>query len=1091
MAILTAEKDYMSTISTALTDRQKAAWLMLPKNIQLAAQLLGEGREGVVFATADKVYKVYDQLGDTDYWRIKRSLNKAHSVHCIYPIERFEPIDTGYIMVYPYEVSTPATDITTAEWQDILAELWVAGLTLYDVKPDNFIRTANGVKLIDYNLYFHTDNIFLNMCVRVFVYDKYRDLDNVYLRKLARSAINQFDLPELEGVQEFVNGVYLRAIYLSSKKGIQQLEQALVQGNQLNVSFEALGNLELRFYEELRRGRYLIGGGVRELSLGQKGYLTPRKVVLSYHDITRFRESVSLVVKACAQDCASIYANVCHIVRQLSTPHQFDEYILAIDTRTDDFLRQFTQEASWDKLLEEANRLVSHGVIDKYIILPESEVAAINERWFGVSSTCTHSQHQAPVTAQLYLFEQAKGKYILQMDSDVLIGREDLMHDYLEDMVCELEEHPSVVSVGFNIYQDEEVQFKPYFGYEDGGFAPEVRMGLFHKERMLAMRPFYNQVLDRGWEYTWFRSMHLKQKELGMSSIRGGDRRTFYIHPQNYRKSVPDVWLTILDRVEQGVVPDCQHGEFDCMGGYYDWCFPRREEPYVFICTVRNVAYDRFLRMFASLLAQRDKRWGMVLIDDASDNGLSIFIEYITKPFRDRITLIRNRVRGGGLYNHHKAIHYFVKKSDTVIITLDGDDALLGDNVLSMIANRYEEHFADVVIGRVYQNYRLQPYYRYPVNYVNPRATGGNVWQHIRSFRKYLFDSLDARDLKMVSDNGNLNKVVIESKWLEDSADFAFMVPIVEMSQKPDQLEQFTYYYDRDTEAYNEEVRRSKECNIAYILNRPAKSPNDVCIGRRMFIPNINKVEIDITYVCNLGCDACNRSCPQAPTTEQLTLLDIKRFICESIELGKQWEFINILGGEPTLHPELREIISCIVNEYIRPFCSQTQIQIVSNGYTEHSRALLRELQDIYPELWVDRSSFKTSKKIAYFTPFNDAPIDDPQFADAQYHKGCWVTSFCGIGFNRYGYYACSVCGGIDRVLNRERCAIGSLKEVSEDKLRAQLDRFCRLCGNFKDYDLNQGLFIPRVEKAPLSRNKISPTWQKIYDNYRRHKRQS
>ena len=255
--------------------------------------------------------------------------------------------------------------------------------------------------------------------------------------------------------------------------------------------------------------------------------------------------------------------------------------------------------------------------------------------------------------------------------------------------------------------------------------------------------------------------------------------------------------------------------------------------------------------------------------------------------------------------------------------------------------------------------------------------------------------------------------------------------------------------------------------------------------GRRTFIPNINKVEIDVTYVCNLGCEACNRSCSQAPTTEQLTLQEIERFVEESIGLGKQWDFINILGGEPTLHPQLSAIIACIIERYIRPYSPQTQIQIVSNGYTQHSRKLLQELQDTYSELWVDQSSFKTSKKVEYFSPFNDAPVDDPKFANAQYDKGCWVTSYCGIGFNRYGYYACSVCGGIDRVLNLKRCAIPSLKEITEDKLRAQLQQFCKFCGNFKDYDFNQGLFVPRVEKAPLSTNHISPSWIKIYNRYK------
>ena len=399
-----------------------------------------------------------------DYYRIKHCLVRALDVDCIYAVESFEPVGTAYMMVYPYEPSILATDISTDEWQEILAELWVAGLIAFDVKPSNFIRTSSGVKLIDYDLYLHTDNYFLNMCVRAFIYDKYRDQDEEYLRKLARSAINQFDLPELRGAQEFINGVYLRAIYLSSQCGIQELEQAPVLGHQLTLPFEALGNLELRFFEALRKGEYLTGGGVRGLSLNREGYLRPSKVVLGYHEVTPFRKPISLVIKTCAQDCATIYANVCHIVRQLSSPHLFHEYILAIDGRTEDFLRQFTQEASWDKLMQEVERLIRHGIIDKYILLPEEEVAAVNKRWFGVASSCTHSQNKAPVTSQLYLFEQARGEYILQMDSDVLIGRDDLMHDYLEEMVREMEQHPSVVSVGFNIYQDKGIQFKPYFG---------------------------------------------------------------------------------------------------------------------------------------------------------------------------------------------------------------------------------------------------------------------------------------------------------------------------------------------------------------------------------------------------------------------------------------------------------------------------------------------------------------------------------------------------------------------------------------------------------------------------------------------------
>lgn len=1074
----------MNTTLNKLTYRQQKALENLPRNIQPHLKLLGEGGEGVVFCDSNRVYKVYDKLEEKDFYRIKRCLNRSSGMKHAYTIESFESRGDVYIMTYPYEESSPCSEITYSEWQDILAEMWVRGIIAFDVKPSNFIRTKQGIKLIDYNVYLHTDNHFLNMCVRAFIYAKYHYKDDEYLRKLARSAINQFDLPELDGVQDFVNKVYLKAIFISSNKGISLLEKNSPKGRTITIPFKEVGNIEHKFFEELRKGRYITEVGVRELSLGEEGYLTPKDIILNYHSIKQFREPISLVIKTCAQDCNNIYANVRHIIKQLTAPYSFCEYILSIDNRKEDFLRQFNQEASWETLIEKANQLVSEGVIDKYIILPDKEVESVNKRWFGIQSSITHSYNKVPVTSQLYLFEQACGKYILQMDSDVMIGRDDISHNYLEDMVSEIENNQNVVSVGFNIYQDKGICFKTYFGHEDGGFAPEVRMGLFHKERMLSMRPFYNKVLDKGWEYTWFRTMHLKQKDMGIASIRGGDRRSFYIHPQNYRKTDSDVYLTILDRVEQRHIPDCQYGEFDCMGSYYDWCIPKREEPYVFVCTVRNISYDRFLRMLASLLSQEREDWGMIIIDDYSDNGLSMFIEYITKPLRDKITFVRNRIRGGGLYNHYKAIHYFIKNQETVVITLDGDDALIGDKVLSIIANRYEEHYADVVIGRIYQNYRLQPHYRYPANFLNPRLTGGNVWQHIRSFKKYLFDSLDFKDLKKLPSDCNINKMINKSKWLENSADFSFMVPIIEMSHKPNQLDQFTYYYDRDVENYTDEVQKSKEVNIAYVLNRPPKSPTDVHIGRRTFIPNTNKIEIDVTYICNLGCEACNRSCPQAPTTEQLSIKEIKSFIKESIELKKEWEFINILGGEPTIHPEITEIISCIIEDYIRPHSPKTQIQIVSNGYTKASRDLLRELQSLYPELWIDKSSFKSSKKIEYFSPFNDAPIDDHNFVNAEYHKGCWVTSFCGIGLNQHGYYACSVCGGIDRVIGKERHAIKRLSEINEKGLKKHLETFCKFCGNFKDYDRNQGLFIPRSEKAPLNKNKVSHSWQKIYEDY-------
>ena len=1065
--------------SSDYSTREQQALTYLPEAIRPLVTLLGEGGEGVVFHDAARVYKVYDHLAADDAQRIAAGLQRAAGSPFFYPIERFEAVERGYVMVYPYEPVLSTEPLRYQEWQSFLADLWCRQVVLLDIKPKNFIRTRSGLKLIDYNLYPYTDNYFLNTCVRAFVYAKFLGAGEEYINKLVRSAINQFDLPELAGVQEFTNRVFLQAIYQSSATGHSLLEEGTptaAESEQLTLA--EVGNFETLFYRYLRRGRYIDSVRWEGLALDPDGYFSPTGVILGYHPIHPFREPVSLVIKACAQDCQTLYANVKHIIRQLVSPHSFCEYILALDTKTGGFLREFNPAASWEALIEVAERLVAEGLIDRYIIMPEAEACAINARWFGIASPVCYSVKGAPVTPQLYLFEQVRGKYVLQMDSDVMIGREDRRHPFLEEMVRELERHPEVVSVGFNIYQPKTVSFAPYNGYKGGGYVPEVRLGLFDLERMKALRPFPNAVVEGRWHYTWFRAMHQRQKEVGVASIRGGDRRSFYIHPQNYRKSRPEVWLTIQDRVEQGYLPAVQEGAFDCAGSYYDWGLPLRQEPYVFLTTVRNISYPRLLRMFASVLAQRDKWWGWVIIDDASDNGLSLLLAYLVAPFRERITLIRNGIPQGALSNHFKGIHYFIHHPETVVITLDGDDALLGDRVLSQIAERYERQGADVVIGRVYQNYRLQAHYRYPANFVSPRACGGNVWQHIRSFRKKLFDSLELWELKRFGGK--------DKRWLELGADYAFMVPIVEMSQNPQQLEQFTYYYERDVAQYTAEREATLQENLVYILNLPRRSPQDVVSERRYFAPNLNRIEIDITYRCNLGCRACNRSCAQAPTTEQISVERIKSFVNESIAAGKCWEFINVLGGEPTLHPQLAEILSCLIKEYIRPHAPTAQIQIVSNGYTAASRQQLAALRAQFPELLVDYASFKTSNTVDYFTPFNDAPVDDPAFAQADYTAGCWVARDCGVNLNPHGYYACSVCGAIDRITSDNAHAIPSLAAITPERLRAHLDAFCRYCGNFKHYAINQGNCIPRAEKAPFTEEVISPTWEALYAAYKR-----
>ena len=640
-------------------------------------------------------------------------------------------------------------------------------------------------------------------------------------------------------------------------------------------------------------------------------------------------------------------------------------------------------------------------------------------------------------------------------------------------MINQLKKNEKVISVGFNIYNKES---KPYFGFENGGFVPEVRLGLIDKKRFFALRPFPNEVDYQGkLKLSWHRSIEKFQKQSGYCSIRGGDDRSFYIHPQNYRKKCSYAWITLLDRVEQLQLPNIQYEGFDCEGSFYDWCKPKRSEKIVIVSCFRNVSIPRFLRFWYSIMSQSFQDFGVILYDDYSDNGLPFFIKHLIQPYQDRVTFISAKFRNERIANVYRAIHYFCDNPNSIIVMVDGDDALIGKGVLADVLEKYELWHKDVVLGRVHQTYRLQAHYRYPANFYAPRKTnGGNVYQHLKTFKKYLFDSVPLTYFKYnFSDKVQLNT----NPWIENCDDYAFMIPIVEMSKKPLQTDFINYFYERNYQDRN--INRDvKEKCIAEILNKQALSPKNVFRGRKTFRPDFNRIEIDITYDCNLKCFGCNRSCSQAPTKEQIELKHIENFISESIEKKKKWQFINVLGGEPTLHKDFLQIIKILQN-YADKYSPETIIKIVSNGITKQSRNLCEIVKNANKNVVIDYASFKTNNNVEYFSPFNDAPIDDNNFKDADYKRACWVTSYCGIGLNARGYYACAVCGGIDRVINGNN-GTKSFLDLTEAKLAEHFEKFCCLCGNYKHYALNAGDFIPRCEKEPF-RNIVSKSWQEIY----------
>jgi len=245
--------------------------------------------------------------------------------------------------------------------------------------------------------------------------------------------------------------------------------------------------------------------------------------------------------------------------------------------------------------------------------------------------------------------------------------------------------------------------------------------------------------------------------------------------------------------------------------------------------------------------------------------------------------------------------------------------------------------------------------------------------------------------------------------------------------------------------------------------------PVSVILGPE-YLTNLNIIDLIITYDCNLKCFGCNVLCDKAPSREYMSIDQIIKFIKESRGANKKWERIHILGGEPLTHPDILKIIDLLI-EYKNSFSPKTIIRLLTNGYGPQATALLPKIP---PSIEVI-NSHKKSQYNADFTCFTNAPIDFDKYKSAVFSNACWRTTACGLSLNKYGYYPCSVCGGIDKVFGFD---LG--RKILPDKVDAKilktLDLLCRYCGGFL-----------------YSRYKIPPgcasaTWAKQLQTYKTNK---
>ena len=239
--------------------------------------------------------------------------------------------------------------------------------------------------------------------------------------------------------------------------------------------------------------------------------------------------------------------------------------------------------------------------------------------------------------------------------------------------------------------------------------------------------------------------------------------------------------------------------------------------------------------------------------------------------------------------------------------------------------------------------------------------------------------------------------------------------------------------------------------------------------------PIINRVEIELISYCNLKCFACNRFCTNAPTNDQMSVSQIETFVRDSIDFKKKWENIAVMGGEPSLHPDLKDILKIIKRYY--DFYN-TRITFISNGIGEKVKSVLNSLPAFLEKHTTTDIKMTRDKNniIPEFGNCLQAPIDRLKSISRNgVIDSCQIAATCGMGLNRYGYGPCGVGASIARVLGIDLYA-KSLRDISVEKSIEQLKILCLFCGRNLEYNITckQNSTISEFWKLALENYKIN-----------------
>ena len=220
----------------------------------------------------------------------------------------------------------------------------------------------------------------------------------------------------------------------------------------------------------------------------------------------------------------------------------------------------------------------------------------------------------------------------------------------------------------------------------------------------------------------------------------------------------------------------------------------------------------------SSVFQQKYKNYRVVYIDDCSDdNTYDLVIAAIEKAdavqpgLAQRVQVIRNNKNQGVLANLYTAGH--AAQDHEIIVTLDGDDALAHENVLSTINCAYQDPNVWLTYGQHirYPGGTLGICRAIPDHIITNNAYRSYDWvtSHVRTYYAWLFKCINKEDL------------LYENDFYQATGDIAIMFPLLEMAGGRFKfIDQVLYIYNQTNPLSDFRIRPTQQLYCEQLIRK-------------------------------------------------------------------------------------------------------------------------------------------------------------------------------------------------------------------------------------------------------------------------------